>query len=284
MAVNITVDGVTITFVDSTETSLIAYDDTWHEIPASNLSGGADGGPSYGGQVGSSLSFNFTGYAMFAAATFPSVLPPNANQTLPNVTVSLDGSTPTRVSIANQDGEPFFKSGPISPITHTFSVTVDEATDEFPFILDGFGYVPIQDLEQAYSPQASQTPVTGLDNALDANQTQIEIQNLLQKLVEAQRKSNGPPVAAIVGGTIGGVILILGIASAVWYFVIRPRRNGGRAFFYAPAKASDMLQDEFDLDPEPYPLLASTRSASPPLSIHHTEPISRTVTHDSGYS
>ncbi|KAI0829128.1 hypothetical protein BC628DRAFT_1417463 [Trametes gibbosa] len=282
MPLNITVNGVTVTIVDSTESSIITYDSTWHEVPAANLSGGADGGPSYAGRVGSSLSFSFTGYALLAVATFPSPLPPNSNQTLPNVTVTLDDSVPARVTIANQDSDPFFSAVPIAPTAHTFSVTVDEATEEFPFIFDGFMYVPIQDIEQAYNTQASQTSTTNADTALDANE--LQIQTLLQQLVEARKKQSGPPVAAIVGGTIGVVILILIVATAVWYFLIRPRRKGGRPFFYAPAKASDMLQDEFDLDPEPYPLLSSTRSTSPPPSIHNMEPISRTVTHDPSHS
>lgn len=100
----------------------------------------------------------------------------------------------------------------------------------------------MQDVAQAYnaSSSASIDAASGADGA-----KQQQIQNLINQLKVAQQKERGPPVAAIVGGTIGGVVLLSLISYAVWYFYVRPRRNGGRAFFYAPAKASDMLEGEF---------------------------------------
>lgn len=100
----------------------------------------------------------------------------------------------------------------------------------------------MQDVAQAYKADASVG--TNTTSGADAAKQQ-QIQNLINQLKVAQQKERGPPVAAIVGGTIGGVVLLSLIAYAVWYVYIRPRRQGGRAFFYAPAKASDMLEGEF---------------------------------------
>ncbi|EIW63710.1 uncharacterized protein TRAVEDRAFT_41140 [Trametes versicolor FP-101664 SS1] len=250
---NVTVNGISINLIASNDSS-IAYDDTWQLIPRSGLNSNTTSDAAYAGQPGSTLSFDFTGIALLAASTLPATLPANANQTLPNVTITLDDQPPTRASAARTAGDAFFSAGPISAGAHKLSITVDDASPEFPFILDVLAYFPVQDVAQAYnaSSSASIDAASGADAA-----KQQQIQNLINQLKVAQQKERGPPVAAIVGGTIGGVVLLSLISYAVWYLYVRPRRNGGRAFFYAPAKASDMLEGEFDLDSDPYPLLSS---------------------------
>ncbi|KAI0652775.1 hypothetical protein C8Q79DRAFT_120329 [Trametes meyenii] len=273
MPFNVTVRNVVFTAVDDSETDLISYDDTWAHVTT-----GIDPDPdeTYNqtgsiGRVHSSLTFNFQGIAIIAGATFPSPLPPNANQTLPNVTVTLDSNTPTRVSIASTPGDAFFSAVPLLPsVPHTLTITVDEATDAFPFILDALVYVPPQDLAQAQvaAPTPSPSPAGASSSSDDAQEARFN--DILSQLLSARAAKNGPPVGAIVGGTIGGVVLLALLASAVWYFYVRPRRKGGRAFFYAPGKVSDMLADEYDLKPNPFPLDAAPAAPTRSLSFSST--------------
>ncbi|KAI0640340.1 hypothetical protein C8Q77DRAFT_1186441 [Trametes polyzona] len=265
---NITVKGIQLNYVDPSNIAYVAYDDTWQKQPPSSLDPNSNSDDARAGKVGSKLQLDRLGASLFPAATLPDPFPPNANQTRPNVTIALDDHEPTRVTISSPPGDPFYTSGLLSPAPHKLSVTVDEATDDFPFIFDGFLYLPVQNLD-AYDPNAadSGTPA-GASSSANLDQLQGQIQDLLKQLNDAQNKPRGPPVAVIVGATVGGVILLAIVSYALWYFFIRPRRNGGRAFFYAPAKASDMLQDEFE--PEPYHLLSRTstaRSQSPVPSI-----------------
>ncbi|OJT05635.1 hypothetical protein TRAPUB_3558 [Trametes pubescens] len=240
--VNTTINGISINLVLSNDVPRIAYDNTWQLIPKSGLDNGSASDAAYAGQPGSTLSFDFTGIALLAGSTLPATLPANANQTLPNVTITLDDQSPTRASAARTAGDAFFSAGPIAPGAHKLTITVDDASPEFPFILDAIAYLPVQDVAQAYNPQssASANATSGADAA-----KQKQLEDLISQLRLANQKERGPPVAAIVGGTIGGVVLLSLISYAIWYVYIRPRRKGGRAFFYAPAKASDMLEGEF---------------------------------------
>ncbi|KAI0674024.1 hypothetical protein C8Q78DRAFT_1076968 [Trametes maxima] len=271
MPFNVTVRNVVFTAIDDSETDLISYDDTWTHVTTGIDSNPDDTYNQTGsiGRVHSSLTFNFQGIAIIAGATFPSPLPPNANQTLPNVTVTLDNNTPTRVSIASTPGDAFFSAVPLLPtVPHTLTITVDEATDAFPFILDALVYVPPQDLAQVSAPSPSPSPAGAASSSDDAQEARFN--DILSQLLSARASKNGPPVGAIVGATIGGVILLAVLGSAVWYFYIRPRRKGGRAFFYAPGKVSDMLADEYDLKPSPFPLDASPAVPTRSLSFSST--------------
>ncbi|KAI9057346.1 hypothetical protein FKP32DRAFT_1380241 [Trametes sanguinea] len=205
------------------------------------------------GQVGGIASMNFTGVVVLAFAAMPANLSSFDSLSPPNVTVQLDNDTPTKVTVPVTTETPFFQAGPLNDGTpHSISIRIDEATEQYPFALDVIAYAVYQNT----SKPASQSTVP-----VDGNTATI-IQGLLSSKDGAQ-KSSGPPVGPIVGGVIGGTALIAIISLVVWYLFIRPRRRGGRAFFYAPAKISDILAGETaDAKPDPYPLMHPTTQAS----------------------
>lgn len=120
---------------------------------------------------------------------------------------------------------------------HTATLTVLEQTDAFPFALDFFVYAGPYDVTV---PVGDTQPLS--DNG-SASSTGF-LNGLLPDIEKAESKSSGPPVGPIVGGVIGGLALIGIVSLVVWYLFIRPRRRGGRPFFYAPAKISDILSSE----------------------------------------
>ncbi|KAI0327801.1 hypothetical protein GY45DRAFT_1081186 [Cubamyces sp. BRFM 1775] len=204
------------------------------------------------GVPGGTASMNFTGLGVFAFAAIPANLSSTAARTAPNVTVTLDDNTPTKVTVPLSTESPFFEAGPLNDgITHTITIRIDEMTDEFPFALDGI----------IYAAEQNTTKPPSQDTLPPDSSTSGFLQGLLP--VETAKQDSGPPVGPIVGGVIGGTALIVIISLVVWYLFIRPRRRGGRAFFYAPAKISDMLSGEtVDAKPEPYPLMHPTSTPS----------------------
>ncbi|CDO75552.1 hypothetical protein BN946_scf184883.g14 [Trametes cinnabarina] len=254
MAESASIDGLLIYAADDTDFDSILYGGKdivwehrgfgWNDAFNDTASEGAPGGI---------VTMNFTGIVVLAFAALPANLSSHDSDSPPNVTVRLDRDTPTKVTIPVATETPFFQAGPLNDgIPHSISITIDEATDPFPFALDLIAYAVYQNTTK---PQ-SQTSVP-----VDGNTATI-IQGLLSSK-DAAQKDNGPPIGPIVGGVIGGTALIAIVSLVVWYLFIRPRRRGGRAFFYAPAKISDMLSGETaDVKPDPYPLMHPTTNTS----------------------
>ncbi|KAH9850331.1 hypothetical protein C2E23DRAFT_887492 [Lenzites betulinus] len=175
----------------------------------------------------------------------------------PNVSISIDSGAPITVTVPVSSEDLFFNVTDLPVGQHTVKFTVLNFTDDFPFALDAVVY-------------AGPTDVT-VPVGSSVSSQQAGTSGFLQGLIPADlenTKSSGPPVGPIVGGVIGGTALLAMIGLVVWYMFIRPRRRGGRPFFYAPAKISDMLSSETaDAKPDPYPLMAPTNGAPPPRSM-----------------
>ncbi|KAI0368596.1 hypothetical protein BV20DRAFT_447065 [Pilatotrama ljubarskyi] len=218
---------------------------------------------------GASVTMNFTGVAVVAVAGIPlNINASTARFSPPNLTVTLDNNTPTKASVPLSTDLPFFRAGPLNAdLPHTLTITLDAQTDDFPFALDGVAYAAFRN--QTKPPSQDVLPSGG-----------GLAQGLLPTVAQQGAKQDAVPVGPIVGGVIGGTALLVLVSLLVWYLFIRPRRRGGRAFFYAPAKISDMLSGETDSKPEPYPLTLPT-SATPTMSQYssHAAPRQPTVPH-----
>ncbi|KAI0635889.1 hypothetical protein C8Q77DRAFT_600214 [Trametes polyzona] len=213
------------------------------------------------GQIGATASMTFTGSIVAGVAALPLNLTDPIVRSPPNVSVSIDGSTPETLSVPPTALDFFYKNKNLNVGKHTITITVLEETDDWPFVLDYLVYggpddvtVPIGATQQV------------ADDGSDAD-TAGFLQGLLPQIEKAQQsKSDSVPVGPIVGGVIGGIALLTLISLVVWYLFIRPRRRGGRPFFYAPAKISDVLSSEIDAKPDPYPLLQPTNGQAGPIS------------------
>ncbi|KAI0833434.1 hypothetical protein BC628DRAFT_21664 [Trametes gibbosa] len=237
---------------DDADTKAITYQGLWlHATSAFNDSYKDTG--SLAEKVGATASFTF---AVAAAAAMPTQISDNAVLFPPNVSVSIDSGAPVIVTVPLSNEDVFFFNPNLTVGQHTVEFTVVNFTDDFPFALDAMIYA---------GPTDVTVPVGSSVSGQDAD-TSGFLQGLLPELEKA--KSSGPPVGPIVGGVIGGTALLAIIGLVVWYLFIRPRRRGGRPFFYAPAKISDMLSSETaDAKPEPYPLMHPTNGAPPPRSM-----------------
>ncbi|KAI0671697.1 hypothetical protein C8Q78DRAFT_792008 [Trametes maxima] len=241
---------------DDADLNSITYNGQWAHLGRSFNASYMDTGSI--GVVGSSASMNFTGLAVLLYNAIPSDLTPTQRLTPPNVTVSLDNNTPTHVTVTTGNDDPFFQAGPLNAGTqHTITVTIDAQTDDFPFALDLVAYGGFRNQSQ---PQGQQIIAQG-QNASGILGSSDGITGASPS--GSQSKSSGPPVGPIVGGVVGGTALLVLIALAVWYVFVRPRRQGGRAFFYAPGNITDILSSETEVKPDPYQVGIPTTSNGP---------------------
>lgn len=226
------------------------------------------------------------GTLVAAAAAMPAQLTAADALSPPNVSISIDSGAPVTVTVPVSSDDLFFNVTDLAVGQHTVKFTVLNFTDDFPFALDAIVYA---------GPTDVTVPIGSSVSSQDAGTS-----GFLQGIIPADledSKSSGPPVGPIVGGVIGGTALLAMLGLVVWYLFIRPRRRGGRPFFYAPAKISDMLSSETgrssllvllrdmlmltpspaiaDAKPDPYPLMAPTNGAPPPRSMTQTSGIAR---------
>ncbi|KAI0359912.1 hypothetical protein OH77DRAFT_1434300 [Trametes cingulata] len=260
-------DGDLIVYVaDDGDLASISYTGAWqHHVEADkDFDDPLNSTVSLPLELKASATVNFTGVAVVAVAGVPLTINSTAARfSPPNLTVTLDGNTPTKVTVPLSTDVPLFKAGPLNAdLPHTLTITVDAQTDDFPFALDGIAYAAFRN--QTKPPSQAVLPAGGNSSGL--------LQGLLPGEAGAQgKKEDGLPVGPIVGGVIGGAALLVIVSLVVWYLFIRPRRRGGRAFFYAPAKITDMLSGETaDSKPEPYPL--NLPSTTPTMS-QYSSPI-----------
>ncbi|KAI0649161.1 hypothetical protein C8Q79DRAFT_495204 [Trametes meyenii] len=244
---------------DDADLNSITYNGQWAHLGRGFNASYMDTGSI--GVVGSSASMNFTGLAVLLYNAIPADLTPTQRLNPPNVTVSLDGNTPTRVTVTTGNDDPFFQAGPLNAGTqHTITVTIDAQTDDFPFALDLVAYGGFRNQSQ---PQGQQIIAQGQN----ASGILGSSDGLTASPSASQSKSSGPPVGPIVGGVVGGTALLVLIALAVWYVFVRPRRQGGRAFFYAPGNITDILSSETEAKPDPYQVgIPTTTPSSGPAS------------------
>ncbi|KAI9068521.1 hypothetical protein FKP32DRAFT_1600478 [Trametes sanguinea] len=240
-------------FIDDTDRKTILYEpqDVWR---VSNVSV-AFGGTATAGTAGARASLNFTGDAAVVggiAMTVPGVGPPA-------VQFSIDNHNPVISTAPNNGSEPFrfpfVGYDNLSPGQHLLEITVLNATEEYPFLLDFVVYEPLN----GEAPPPSQSAiVTALPTAT------------IVVFPESFKGSSSSPVGAIVGGVVGGVALLVIVAIAVYLLCFRRTHEVKPCFYAGEARPADMLVLDNETKPTPYeatsPSAAAAIGTSPPPS------------------
>lgn len=145
------------------------------------------------------------------------------------IAFSLDGSTPSLSipSSSTQNGTAYtmYSSPRLSNDTHTLQLMALE--------IDESAYTDLQEVHVYYvTPDYQGTIHTNAVNGsdeLDANPA------------AGSSGKSSVPVAAIVGGSVGGTVLLVATILAVYFFFIKPRRNS-RPYIYYSTNLDDIGQ------------------------------------------
>ncbi|KAI9057345.1 hypothetical protein FKP32DRAFT_1762574 [Trametes sanguinea] len=222
MSESISVDSFFYYTVDDADFESIHYTGVWsHE----NNGFGSDTYKDTGsiGAPGSTASFNFSGLQVATFIALPSYLEGNktvASLPLPNVTVALDDQPPVDVSIALNSSEAFWWAANLSQdATHTITIKVINQTDDFPFVFDEVQYLRTVEASATptYTPPASQQTISAGSNASNPGFAPV-------RQTAASAAGSGLPVAAIVGGVVGGATLLMATALAFYFMCIRAKQ------------------------------------------------------------
>lgn len=149
----------------------------------------------------------------------------------PVSTYVIDGGSPVTYTApsnitATLFSQTFFLQQSLSASEHTLVINVTRASDAAPFLLDYIGYIPLSNTTNSTSATSSSLPSSSAASTSTPSTSSVS-----SKLTT--------PVGAIVGGTIGGVALI--VITILGILLLRSRRRGGRAYFYGAERTSDML-------------------------------------------
>lgn len=276
---------------DDGDTKAITYTGTWAHLSSGLNESYLDTGSA--GNSGSQAALTFKGEQavtssppgtntlpigsiIAAVAAIPNGLSDADARNAPNVSFVVDGGAAMNATVDASNNTFMYINKALTVGQHTVTLTILEQTDAFPFVLDVFVYAGPDDVTV---PIGDTQP---LSDDGSAGSTGF-LNGLLPDIEKAENSNSGPPVGPIVGGVIGGLSLIGIVSLVVWYLFVRPRRRGGRPFFYAPAKISDILSSEIgqctslnlnfvipnahpllpsaDTKPQPYPLTQPTPGA-----------------------
>ncbi|KAI0661693.1 hypothetical protein C8Q70DRAFT_1095252 [Cubamyces menziesii] len=287
---SISVNNTFIFIADDGDLQSISYGGLWEHD--TNRTGYVNAYEDTGsiGTLGATATMQFSGFAVFAFAALPSPLGADLAHTAallasgallaPNVTVSLDTQAPTRVSIplptdsdAAQDPIPFYTQTALAQDRgpHTLRITVDADTPEFPFVLDAIGYasaVPTPTGGGGGGGAAASTPTApGSQQIVSGSAAAGQggfIGGFWSELSGAQQGGGKPgaelPVAAIVGGVVGGVTLLLAAGLALYFLCVRARHlKLQEAYFMQSAMVAEPFKYE-----DKAPLMEAYDSASAP--------------------
>ncbi|KAI0655218.1 hypothetical protein C8Q70DRAFT_893223, partial [Cubamyces menziesii] len=120
----------------------------------------------------------------------------------------------------NATGVTFFNSGPLTLGAHTLDIKIITITDDIPYLLDAvYLEEPVQQATSTaqWVSTVFVTPPAATNLADTSN-------------VSGGASSSSVPVGAIVGGTIGGVALLVSAALAVYFLYFRRRQHGVYAY------------------------------------------------------
>ncbi|OSD06532.1 hypothetical protein PYCCODRAFT_1422759 [Trametes coccinea BRFM310] len=223
MPESISVDDVFYYAIDDADFDSIQYAGLW----VHNTTGfGEDTYKNTGsyGAPGATASFKFSGFGVATYIALPADLEGNqkaASLPLPNVTVVLDDQPPADVSVALNASQAFWYAMNLSQdATHSVTVKIVNQTDGFPFVLDEVLYLRTMEpsATATFTPPGSQQtispgPSTFIPAFAPPNQS-----------AAPDAAGSGLPVAAIVGGVVGGVTLLLGAALAFYFMCIRAKQ------------------------------------------------------------
>ncbi|KAI0327802.1 hypothetical protein GY45DRAFT_1372851 [Cubamyces sp. BRFM 1775] len=285
---SISVNNTYIFLADDSDLESISYGGVWEHD--TNHTGYIDAYKDTGsiGAPGSSATMQFSGFAVFAFAALPVELGADlANSAsllssgallAPNVTVELDDEAPTRVSVP-------LPSDPAQPVPfytqmalaqdrgpHTLRITVDAGgTDGFPFVLDAIGYatsVPTPSRGGGAAAAAATPTAPGSQQLVSGSAAGQGgfLGGWWTEMNEAQQsaasKPAGLPVAAIVGGVVGGVTLLFAAGLAFYFLCVRARHlKLQEAYFLQSA----MVAEPFSYE-DKAPLMEAFDSAPPDSS------------------
>lgn len=170
---------------------------------------------------------DFAGTAVGVAGT---VLPLNAGQKSPTSVYTLDDSPPVTFTAPSNATEEipdsqFFVRNFLTAGVHKLVINITYVETHVPYLLDYVEYLP---------------PVLASSSSLSINAPSQTGPLAIPSFTGApQQSSSKTPVGAIVGGTIGGVALLVFTALGMWFFCRRRARTG--AYFYESANPADML-------------------------------------------
>ncbi|KIP07483.1 hypothetical protein PHLGIDRAFT_118062 [Phlebiopsis gigantea 11061_1 CR5-6] len=256
----------TVIVDDQPTGNVLQYNGDWSHLYS--LANAVNNTLSYTAEAGNSviLKFNGTGVGVVGATA------PVGDKEPPISTYVIDGGSPVTYTAptnitATLFSQTFFLQQSLSASEHTLVINVTRASDAAPFLLDYIGYVPLSNTTNSTSATSSSLPSSSAASTSTPSTAGVSTKS-------------ATPVGAIVGGTIGGVALI--VITVLGVLLLRSKRRGGRPYFYGAGRTSDMLEQEVkddDVLPTPPQQLSpqiyhpSATQASPQTAaVAHTTP------------
>ncbi|KAH9898261.1 hypothetical protein C8Q73DRAFT_392705 [Cubamyces lactineus] len=167
------------------------------------------------------IEFTASQIVIIGATVSPAGASPDSG---PISAYSIDGAKNSvflfQADAANATGVTFFNSGPLTLGSHTLDIKIVSITDDIPYLLDAvYLEEPVQQATSTaqWVSTVFVTPPAATNLADQSN-------------VSGSASSSSVPVGAIVGGTIGGVALLVSAALAVYFLYFRRRRHGVYAY------------------------------------------------------
>ncbi|KAI0081467.1 hypothetical protein K474DRAFT_1348117 [Panus rudis PR-1116 ss-1] len=257
--------------------SQIQYFGNWSQlIPISNsdLASSAK----YTTTPGSGFNFSYTGRSIFVAG-YVVATDNSTNGTLVQSVYTLDAFDPITFNTPNTSTDvpdlAFFVTNAVQDGKHKLQVNVTSCSDNSPFVFELVGYDP--------SDSANDTSTTAAGDMTKPSTSSTSLVSIPVTVpsglsmdgfgggLGASSTSKSPPIGAIVGGTVGGLVLLVSAAIAL-FFLCRKRKD--KPYFYWAAEASELLDEELT-QPRPYipedPSWAGAAATASPTSPIHPQ-------------
>lgn len=158
------------------------------------------------------------------------VIPPDGASVLPISSYSINGTSPSIYVTPDNytqatTGIVFFASQPLSNGPHALVISLTQASDTYPFLMDYVivrvinGTIPFPSTSNSASPTSPVASESATSGATAAPASSA-----------VSSKSSSTPTDAIVGGVVGGVVAL--VAAALLLFFLRHRRKRRTHFDY----------------------------------------------------
>ena len=207
---------------------------------------------------------------------------------------TIDTSAPTKFIIPGHEQQTeynqlLFTTQDIEPGFHTLVVTYEGGSDQAPLVLDHL-YLANRTQTSTSPPQSSSTlaasALVTLTSSAPAGSKTADSTSISLSPTKTPRPSAGSmSIAAVVGGTLGGVVASIGLGLLLWRLKRRSRKrgsmnavdSGGTEEHRSPRMDGVSLMSETSMsttDWTSYQILAShSQPVQPTLSSTVTEPM-----------
>ncbi|KAI0917687.1 hypothetical protein AcW1_007172 [Taiwanofungus camphoratus] len=230
----------------------ISYSGEWYHMTDQQVV--LDGTLSAAYTTNSTAMFEFNGDSIIEVGVVGAVIPPDGASVLPISSYSINGTSPSIYVTPDNytqatTGIVFFASQPLSNGPHALVISLTQASDTYPFLMDYViarvinGTIPFPSTSNPASPTSPVASESATSGATAAPASSA-----------VSSKSSSTPTDAIVGGVVGGVVAL--VAAALLLFFLRHRRKRRTHFDYP-----DLLDS--GLDPV---YVVTPYTASPDLS------------------